>query len=167
MSDFQPPRQPGPPIAGAPTTPPSTPSATETMTSTTAPTSAFEPPRPPVAPTHRTRDRKAGRFAVGVALGALVGASVAGGIVAVARVTSSPWFDRNGYGQVNWKLQLLPPELWILSADMKSSGHWQGKVPFTTNKQATSPVELDTRQWNWIAGRLPKPALKWLSDHAK
>jgi putative serine protease PepD len=70
MTDFQPPRQPGPPIAGAPTTPASAPT--------------FEPPRPPVPPTNRTRDRKASRFAVGVALGALVGASVAGGIVAIA-----------------------------------------------------------------------------------
>jgi putative serine protease PepD len=72
MTDFQPPRQPGPPIAGTPATP----------TPATAP--AFDAPRPPAPPTHRTRDRKAGRFAVGVALGALVGASVAGGIVAVA-----------------------------------------------------------------------------------
>ena len=75
MTDFQPPRQPGPPIAGSPTTPP-------TPTPATPP--AFDAPRPPAPPTHRTRDRKAGRFAVGVALGALVGASVAGGIVAVA-----------------------------------------------------------------------------------
>jgi hypothetical protein len=90
-----------------------------------------------------------------------------GQIVAVACVTSSPWFDRNGYAQVNWKLQLLPPELWISSVDMKASGHWQGRVPFTTNKQATSPVELDASQWNWIERQLPKPALKWLSDHAK
>ena len=64
MTDFQPPRQPGPPIAGSPTTP--------TTTATSAPT--FDPPRPPAAPTHRTRDRKAGRFVVGVAVGALVGA---------------------------------------------------------------------------------------------
>jgi S1-C subfamily serine protease len=75
MTDFQPPRQPGPPIAGTPTTP-------ANPTPATPPT--FDAPRPPAPPTHRTRDRKAGRFAVGVALGALVGASVAGGIVAVA-----------------------------------------------------------------------------------
>jgi putative serine protease PepD len=70
MTDFQPPRQPGPPIAGTPTTPAAAPD--------------FDPPRPPAAATRRTRDRKAGRFVVGVAIGALVGASVAGGIVAVA-----------------------------------------------------------------------------------
>src|SRR5262245_36292680 len=60
MTDFQPPQQPGPPLAAA-----------------------FEPPKPPAPPTRRTRDRKGGRFAAGIALGALVGASVAGGIVAV------------------------------------------------------------------------------------
>lgn len=90
-----------------------------------------------------------------------------GKIVAVARVTSSPWFDRHGYASVNWKLQLLPPESWISSADMRSSGHWQGRMPFTTNKQGTSPVELDVDQWGWLSARLPVAALQWLTDHAK
>jgi len=76
MTDFHPPRQPGPPTAGTPTVPGSAPT--------------FDPPRPPVPPTKRTGDRKAGRFAVGVALGALVGASVAGGIVAIADHDDGP-----------------------------------------------------------------------------
>jgi hypothetical protein len=33
-----------------------------------------------------------------------------GAIVAVARISSSPWFNRNGNAFVNWTLPILPPE---------------------------------------------------------
>jgi hypothetical protein len=89
-----------------------------------------------------------------------------GHVVAVARITSSPWFSRNDYALVNWQVRLLPPELWISSQAMQASGHWQRRSPFTGNKQASSPVELDSAQWPWMAAQLPDAAVAWLTDHA-
>jgi len=90
-----------------------------------------------------------------------------GQIVAIARVTSSPWFHRNGFAEVNWDVQLLPPESWISSADMQGSGFWVNRVPFSSNTQVSSPVELNQSQWGWITSRLPAEALKLLEAHAK
>lgn len=90
-----------------------------------------------------------------------------GQIVAIARITSSPWYTRHGYTDVNWQLQLLPPKAWIKSADMKKSGLWTNKVPLSMNKQALSPVQLDTQQWSWLARRLPPTAVGWLEAHTR
>lgn len=88
-----------------------------------------------------------------------------GRIVAIARITSSPWFSRDGDAFVNWTLLRLPPEHWISSQDMKTSGLWMNRVPLSRNKQASFPVHLDQDQWDWLAQRLPATALTWLEDH--
>lgn len=90
-----------------------------------------------------------------------------GAIVAIARIKSSPWCDRNGYANVNWELQALPVESWIPSADMHTSGLWQNHVPLTTQTQTSSPVLLDAQQWTWIIQRLPGAAVDWLDKHAQ
>lgn len=89
-----------------------------------------------------------------------------GKIVAVARVTSSPWFNRWEEARINWVVLLLPPEAWISSVDMKASGLWTRRVPFSANKQASSPVGLNRKQWNWLVDHLPGAALTWLEQHA-
>ena len=89
-----------------------------------------------------------------------------GKIVAIARITSSPWFSRWGYAQVSWELQLLPPECWIGSTDMKNSGLWDHKVPFTQGNPAPSPVHLTEEQWAWLQERFPTSAVEWLKQHA-
>lgn len=92
---------------------------------------------------------------------------VPGHVVAIAQITSGTWMDRHLGTYVNWNVQLLPPEDWILSAaDMQASGLWPNKVPFTNNNQATSPVELDAGRWAWLEQRLPPAGVKWLSDFA-
>lgn len=88
-----------------------------------------------------------------------------GKIVAIARITSGPWFSRDGYAFVNWTVRCLPPERWIDSGEMKSSGLWTNRVPLSRNKQASSPVQLDEEQWGWLAPRLPASALAWLEEH--
>lgn len=92
---------------------------------------------------------------------------VPGAIVAIAGISSSRWENRYGYAGVNWKLQVLPVERWIHSAEMISSGLWTNHVPFTTQTQTSSPVELNTQQWAWITQRLPGAALDWLDKHAE
>jgi hypothetical protein len=89
-----------------------------------------------------------------------------GRIVAVARITSSPWRSRWDT-EVNWGLLRLPPEAWISSADMHSSGLWTNKVPLSGNPQASSPVQLGADQWKWIAQQLPDAAVDWLASHAR
>lgn len=90
-----------------------------------------------------------------------------GRVVAIACITSSPWITRSGWASVNWQLQILPPESWISSKDMKKSGFWTNRVPLSTNTRATSPVELDADQWGWISSRLPETALCRLTKHAQ
>jgi hypothetical protein len=89
-----------------------------------------------------------------------------GRIVAVARINSSSWQRRDGHTAVSWHVRTLPLEAWISSVDMKASGLWTNRVPFTSQAQASSPVELGVDQWSWIADRLPAAARTWLEEHA-
>jgi hypothetical protein len=60
-----------------------------------------------------------------------------GRIVGVARITSSPWSSyRAAYTGVNWEFQPLPLEDHIPSVEMKQSGLWKRKVPFSSKSQA-------------------------------
>lgn len=90
-----------------------------------------------------------------------------GKIVAVARITTSPWRNRWGEAGVNWEVMLLPPEEWVTSQEMKASGLWMNRVPLTQQNQASSPVQLDLQQWQWLTAQLPTAAVDWLETHAK
>lgn len=89
-----------------------------------------------------------------------------GKIVAMARITSSPWHNRFGEAGVNWEIRVLPPEAWITSVQMKASGLWTNRVPLTQQTQASSPVRLDEQQWQWLSKNLPEAAVEWLEEHA-
>ena len=90
-----------------------------------------------------------------------------GNIVAVARITSSPWMLTANEARVNWTLRKLQRRAWISSADMRSSGLWDHKVPFSSNGQVANPVEQDVQRWHWLRKRLPKATLTWLDAYAK
>lgn len=87
-----------------------------------------------------------------------------GAIVAVAQISSSPWFNRHGDAFVNWTLYLLPPESWIHSREMKSSGLWVNRSPLHDSQRASFPVELHDDQWAWVANRLPAHTREWLAE---
>ncbi len=90
-----------------------------------------------------------------------------GNIVAVARITSSPWMMTADDARVYWTLRKLQRRAWISSADMRSSKLWDDKVPFSSNGQVANPVEQDLQRWHWLSSRLPKATLTWLDAYAK
>lgn len=63
---------------------------------------------------------------------------------------------------MNWKLQVLPLESWIDSADVHPSGPWKDRAPLTDQRLASSPVEPDVQQWSWIAESPPDAGLEKL-----
>lgn len=89
-----------------------------------------------------------------------------GYIVGVARITSSPWELAPDQFRVDWTLRLLPRKAWISSGDMKASGLWSRKVPFSPNEQVANPVEQDAPRWGWLSARLPGSTVAWLDKHA-
>ena len=89
-----------------------------------------------------------------------------GAIVAVSRITSSPWYGQSNYAFVNWELKRLAPEAWITSDEMKKSGLWANRQPLSRNT-ASGPSGVYVDQWDWLAPRLGQDVVDWMSRYPR